>query len=206
MSIDAVVVATSAAPADDPIEDVCATIPVPCFRGSELDVLDRVYRAAVEHEATTVVRITGDCPFIDPAVIDDVLAEFATRDVDFAANRLPPPHTRTFPVGLDVEVASIQALETAWRRADEPHHREHVMPYLYEIEGRFRVYLHHAPVDLGDVRITLDTFDDLALLRAIADRMGGRDDFGWFELIDLLEREPELRLINAGVQQKSLDE
>lgn len=224
--VDQVVVATSTDPSDEPIETFCKQHKYPCFRGNLHDVLDRYYQAAIRHAADIVVRITADCPIIDPLVIDQTLmafydlgpsmisrrgevpekSTFASQKItprwDFTANRLPPPWQRTFPIGLDTEVCTFSALENAWRNADQPHQREHVMPYLYEDSRDFRVLiLNHTP-GYGDVRLTVDTPQDLELLRLIYARFGGRDDFSWYEVLDLLEKEPSLGDINVEIKHK----
>ena len=134
--IDALVVATSREPSDDPIAEFCGGLGVICARGSLHDVLDRFYQAASSQHASRVVRITADCPMIDPALIDETIRlldeDQEAGRVDFAANRLPPPFGRSFPIGLDVEVCSFEALRRAWQEAKETFQREHVMPYLYE--------------------------------------------------------------------------
>ncbi len=141
--VSEVVVATTDNPADDPIEEFCVKNNILIFRGNQFDVLDRYYQTAKLVNADVIVRVTADCPLIDPNEVDNLLNEFFERKVDFAANRLPPPWHRTFPIGLDVEIASFAALERAWNEATEIHDREHVMPYLYEVEGRFSTYYHN---------------------------------------------------------------
>lgn len=197
-----VVVATTTEPSDDPIASFCMLMGYACTRGSLNDVLDRYYQTARQYRADIIVRLTADCPLIDPAEIDHVVQEFQRGGVDFAANRLPPPFGRTYPVGLDTEVCSFEALERAWDEAKEPYQREHVMPYLYEIPGRFKVLrVDHDP-DYGELRWTVDTQQDLQLVRAIFERMGEREDFGWLDVLELFQREPELARLNAGVNQK----
>lgn len=197
-----VVVATTTEPSDDPIASFCMLMGYACTRGSLSDVLDRYYQTARQYRADIIVRLTADCPLIDPAEIDHVVQEFQRGGVDFAANRLPPPFGRTYPIGLDTEVCSFEALERAWDEAKEPYQREHVMPYLYEIPGRFKVLrVDHDP-DYGELRWTVDTQQDLQLVRAIFERMGEREDFGWLDVLELFQREPELARLNAGVNQK----
>jgi len=222
VSLDQVMVATRGDPFDDPVADCCSQRGYPVYRGSLQDVLDRYYQAARASQADVVVRLTADCPLIDPQLIDHTVGAFfgqlepgsqifgsSTRPLsdlapfDFAANRLPPPWGRSYPIGLDVEVCSFQALERAWREAKQPHQREHVMPYLYEQAGRFRIVLiHHSP-DYGTLRWTVDTPQDLELVRQVYSRFHGRDDFTWQEVLALFEREPELAQINAQVLHKS---
>jgi spore coat polysaccharide biosynthesis protein SpsF (cytidylyltransferase family) len=124
--VDKVVVATTDRSSDDPIADLCQREGIQCFRGSEDDVLDRFYRTAQAHGADVVVRITADCPLIDAAVIDKVIARFQAGDCDYVSNIL----RYTYPDGLDTEVFSFAALERAWREAKKPSEREHVTPYL----------------------------------------------------------------------------
>lgn len=125
-------IATTTEPADDPIAEYCDFSGVPFTRGSQFDVLDRYYQAARQFKAEVVVRITADCPVIDPALIDDVVNTLLEDEYDFVCNRLPPPWSRTYPIGLDVEACTFAVLEKAWQEAKEPQHREHAMPYFYE--------------------------------------------------------------------------
>lgn len=118
---------------------------------------------------------------------------------DFTANRLPPPWKRTFPIGLDTEICTFSALEIAWQEATQPHQREHVMPFLYENKDRFRVLMVNHDPDYGHMRWTVDTPQDLELLRLIYDRFEGRDDFSWLEIVELFKHEPKLAEINAEI-------
>jgi len=229
-SVDQVVIATTLDAADDETETLCQRRNYPCYRGSVHDVLDRCYQAARPYEAKVIVRITADCPVIDPQLVDETISVFKSNDAYVCvANRLPPPWGRSYPIGLDTEVCDFEGLERAWKEASEAHQREHVMPYFYEgippkalrptpppnragvryqshatatSPRGFRVaLLHHYP-DYGDMRWTVDTPEDLELLRQIYARFEGRDDFTWLEILALLEQEPELKQINASVQHK----
>ena len=222
-TIDRVVVATTTEPSDDPLVELCTELDYACYRGSLYDVLDRYYQAARQFDADNIVRITADCPLIDPQVIDRTVKAFfgqTTQDdvelsdpnqkskilnlqsFDFVANRLPPPWGRTYPIGLDTEVCTFTALETAWREAREKHQREHVMPFFYDNLTRFRVLLVNHPENFGTLRWTVDTAEDLEALRQIYARFPGRDDFSWLEVLALYQREPGLAQINAQVQHK----
>ncbi len=220
--VDQVLVATTTDSSDDPVASYCGSHHLPWSRGSQFDVLDRYYQAARQCRADVVVRITADCPAIDSALIDaavDALTSSAAPRFDLVANRLPPPFHRTFPIGLDVEVCTFAALERAWSEGQEPQHREHVMPFLYEgvrlaplspelsagtSPRGFQVgLLNHEP-DLGSYRWTVDTPEDLEFMRQVYARFDGRDDFTWTDLLRLVEREPGLTAINAGVQHKTL--
>ena len=195
--VDEVVVATSDRPADDELAAYCTAEGVACFRGSENDVLDRYYRAAQAHGATAVVRITGDCPLIDPAVIDRVIETFLDQGVDYTSNCLRP----TFPEGLDFEIWSVTTLETVWREATKPSDREHVAPYL-KTSGKFRcanveAELPHATEE----RWSVDEPQDLELVRAIFAAFKDRPGFGYRDVLDLLAREPAIRQIQKSTMQ-----
>ncbi len=198
-----VVVATTADPSDDPVTQFCQRKGIPVFRGNLFDVLDRYYQAARYFAADIVVRITADCPLIDPQEIDRTIQALLDNQVDFAANRLPPPFTRTTPIGMDTEVVTFDALERAWHEADQKYEREHVLPYLYDEPGRFKtLILEHDP-DLGHLRWTVDTPQDLEVVREIFASFNNRDDFSMAELIDHAERHPEWQLINANIHHNS---
>ena len=202
-TINELVVATTDDDEDDPIVRLCEDRGYPVYRGSKIDVLDRVYWAAGARHAEVVVRLTGDCPLIDAGLIDKVVTAYHLSEppVDFAANRLP--YDKTYPVGTDTEVCSFAALERAWREADQPHEREHVMPYLYEDTGRFRTLLVRNEQDLSHYRWTVDAPEDLEFVRQIYGHFGGRNDFTWTEVIELLEQEPELAAVNSQVEHKT---
>ncbi len=233
-SLDAVVIATTTDPSDDPVAAFAATIGSPCTRGSLHDVLDRYYQAAKTHQADIVVRITGDCPLIDPNVIDrtvQLVTDRLTLQADFACNRLPPPFGRSFPIGLDVEVCTFAALERAWRESFEIFHREHVMPFLYEgtnfaakteprqdlhsaafftdyglSQRNFRIaQLHHQP-DYGTLRWTVDTPQDLEFVREIFSRLPDKTTFTWYDVLQIVRESPELTEINAGIRHKTMTE
>lgn len=198
------VIATTTDPLDMPIVELCQKLGTPVFRGSLPDVLDRYYQCAVYYRADYVVRLTGDCPLIDPELIDQVVRALLENPVDFTCNRLPPPFSRTYPIGLDVESCTFEALENAWKNAAAKHDREHVMPYLYEVPGRFRIKQLQNDVDYGSLRWTLDTPEDLALLRVVVKRLGNRNDFSWKEVLTLFQQDPELAKINGDVVHKSM--
>ncbi len=218
-TLDEVVVATTTDASDEPIVAFCQGRGYPFFRGSVFDVLDRYYQAALQHQAEIVVRLTADCPLIDPDLIDRAVSAFiastpnASGDgqpveneqpfpYDFIANRLPPPWGRTYPIGLDIEVCSFTGLELAWREATLPHQREHVMPFFYDQPERFRILLLNHEVNYGNLRWTVDTPQDLELLRQIAAHFPGRNDFSWLEVLELIQSNPHLAQINAQVQPK----
>lgn len=229
-TLDEVIFATTTDASDDPVAEYCDFSGIPFTRGSLFDVLDRYYQTSKGAKADVVVRITADCPVIDPKLIDNVVNTLLEDEFDFVCNRLPPPWTRTYPIGLDVEACTFKVLKKAWKDAKEPQHREHAMPYFYEgvqfeskVKGRksdlrrstfdieqgvsprgFRVALLHNPTDFGDYRWTVDTPEDLEFMQEVYSRFEGRDDFTWKEVLDLVHDNPELAKINAGVQHKTL--
>ncbi len=200
-TLDEVLVATTTQPADDRIADLCAAHNWPGFRGSEDDVLDRYYRAALQQQAEIVVRITGDCPLIDPEVIDLTVKKFLEHGaLDYASNSLD---RITFPRGLDVEVMSFNALTRAWHEDHNPAWREHVTPYIYRHPEKFRLLSVTNEVDYSHLRWTVDTPADLALVRKIYEHFGG-DDFSWRQVLALLAQHPQWLEINRYVAQKEL--
>lgn len=198
-----VVVATTDDASDDPVEDYCQSQGILYFRGDPFDVLDRYYQAARRFEAKTIVRLTADCPLIDPGEIDRTLIAFDEAGADFAANRLPPPWQRTTPIGMDTEVVTFNALAQAWHEADAKHAREHVMPFFYEHPERFKIVLADHPLpNLGHLRLTVDTAEDLRLIRQIYANFENSDGFTLDEILNLLKLQPALLKINANIAAK----
>ncbi|MCL5255288.1 MAG: glycosyltransferase family protein [Gammaproteobacteria bacterium] len=204
--VDFVAVATTVDPADDAIETWCRQSETPCYRGSMFDVLDRFYQAAKFFAADVIVRVTADCPVIDPQVIDKTIEAFHANQADFAANRLPPPWGRTYPIGLDTEVCSFSALERAWKEASEAHEREHVMPYLYDVDGRFKVFQINTSPDYGALRWTVDTPEDLKFMQSLFAFLPDTESFTWLDVLKVTRLHPELEGINADVQHKVFNE
>lgn len=202
--VNETLVATTVDSSDDTIVQFCEAEKIAYFRGDLMDVLDRYYQAALAHHADIVVRLTGDCPLIDPDLVDETIRALLTQNADFACNRLPPPLTRTYPIGLDVEVCTFQALAHAWREAKEKHEREHVMPYLYEVPGRFKLVKIDYPQDYGHLRWTVDTPQDLEFVRAVYAKLDNRNDFTWLDVLQVVKSNPELEEINAGVAHKTM--
>ena len=159
--IDQIVVATTLQPTDKQLADHVTSLGYAVSRGSEDDVLDRFYQAAAEHKADVVVRVTADCPLIDPAIVDTVIRAFLDQQVDYMSNVSPP----TFPDGLDVEVFSFAALKRAADEATETPQREHVTPYLRNHPEKFSSHNVTHSTDLSALRWTLDEPADYALLQ-----------------------------------------
>jgi spore coat polysaccharide biosynthesis protein SpsF len=166
-SVDEVVVATSVDPKDDQVALFCVRKEIPHSRGPNQDVLARFVDAACEHQADVIVRITADCPLIDPGVIDKTVEHFLSQnsEVDFGSNRGKGAINRTYPIGMDVEVIARKALERAAMEASQEYEREHVTPHLYEVPGRFRTVSIDSGGDYGHLRWTVDTEEDLEFVR-----------------------------------------
>lgn len=196
--IDQLLVATSDDPSDDALAALCLANGTPCYRGKLDDVLDRYYQAALPYRPEHIVRLTGDCPVADPAVIDSVIGFYLERGCDHASNGGEPP---TFPDGLDVEVFRFSALEAAWREARLGSEREHVTPFIYKHPERFRLAQYKNPVDLSALRWTVDEAADFELVRTIYETLyPGKPNFGTDDILRLLEARPELRTINTQHQ------
>lgn len=234
-TINNVVVAITLDSTDDALYRYCLEREYLVSRGSTYDVLDRYYRIADQYQGEIVVRITSDCPFIDPTLVDEVVGlvqESPEMDLpqkrdsgeryDFAANRLPLPWGRTYPIGLDVEVFTFNIFREAWIAAIQKHQREHVTPYFYEDakveelayqpskvpyasaitpKGYHLALLHHTP-DYGHLRWTVDTPEDLELARGIAAQFSSIN-FGWRDILAFIQSNPSLSQINAHIQHKT---
>jgi spore coat polysaccharide biosynthesis protein SpsF len=193
-----VAVATTTDRADDAIVHLCEMHDLPVFRGHPTDLLDRHYQAAAFARAEVVVKVPSDCPLIDPAVIDRVLAAFDATPCDYASNL----HPATYPDGNDVEVMTFEALETAWREATQPHEREHTTPFLWDQPERFAIHnvAWETGRDLSEThRLTIDYPEDYDLIAAVYDELWSPRSrtFSVGDIVALLEARPDLRAINA---------
>lgn len=199
-----IVIATSKEKDDEPIVRLAEKLQVKCYRGSKEDVLSRFYEAARENSLDIVVRITGDCPCIDPAVVDLTIQQHLENHSDYTTNVL----SQTFPRGSEAEVINFSALETAHRQARETFEREHVTPFIYKSRrDLFNIKMISAPSQWAapDLRLTLDTAQDYILLCAVYDLLySGKPDFGLEDVIQLFRKKPWLAMINDGVIQKKV--
>ncbi|OPX90128.1 MAG: 3-deoxy-manno-octulosonate cytidylyltransferase [Pelotomaculum sp. PtaB.Bin013] len=202
-SIDDVVIATTMLVGDDIVEQEAAIQEAKVFRGSEEDVLSRYYYAAQKYKAQSVVRITSDCPLIDPVVCDEIIGCFQQNVYDLVTNAGGDLTQRTYPRGLDTEVFSFQLLEEVFKKADVKYQREHVTPYIYEHSDR--IFYYKNQVDYSRYRWTLDTAEDFALIREIYRHLyKGKHDFYLTEVIKLIEKYPELAKLNENIKQKNI--
>lgn len=186
-SIDEIVVATSADTRNDILAKHVESIGYKVFRGSEDDVLDRYFRAAVAMSADVIVRITGDCPLLDPAIVDSTVSLRIQSDADYASNSAPP----SFPDGLDTEVFTMSSLALAHAQATTAAQREHVTPYIRE-SGQFRTANLISAIDVSFMRWTVDEPADLEVVRNVFNHFDPRTDFELSDIIALTKTNPEL--------------
>ncbi|WP_091231832.1 cytidylyltransferase domain-containing protein [Microbacterium sp. 3J1] len=199
-----VVVATTTNTTDDPIESLARSRGVEVFRGSEADVLSRFAGAATESDLDAVVRVTSDCPLIDPALIDEGVRRYT--DLDDPTAYVSNVIERTYPRGFDFEVFSTAALLDADARSSDPTEREHVTPYLYRNRsGRTRLHAVLHASDASHYRLTVDTADDLVVVRELIEKHDAAA-LGAADIIAILDEHPALASINAHVEQKKLGE
>ncbi len=199
--IDDIVIATTVSENDAVIESEAIRCGVKCYRGSEDDVLSRYYFAAKENEADIIVRITSDCPLIDPLVTDKVIEYYKTHDFPYVSSGHPDPMLITFPRGLDTEVFSFQGLEAAFINVKELYQREHVTPYFYE-DGK-RLHFLRNEKNYSKYRWTLDTEADWQLITKIYGYLyKGTHNFYMEDVVRLMDEHPELYDINKDIKQK----
>jgi glutamate-1-semialdehyde 2,1-aminomutase len=184
--IDQIVLATSKDPRNDSLVKYVQELGYTVFRGSEDDVLDRYYHVAKKAQADSVVRITGDCPLIDPVLVDEVINKFLDAKVDYVSNVIPP----TFPDGLDIEVFSFQALEIAWSNAKMTKEREHVTTFIIESEKLSQKNFSN-DVDYSEKRWTVDEPEDFDVVQKVYEYFHPRLDFSWLDVLALSKRHPE---------------
>jgi spore coat polysaccharide biosynthesis protein SpsF (cytidylyltransferase family) len=195
--LDKVILATTTRPIDTPLTEMVQAQGIPVYRGDCDDVLDRYFQAATQYHAEVIVRVTGDCPLIDPHVIDTVVQVFLQHHYDYVTNTLQP----TFPDGLDVEVFSYKTLKKAWNEATLASEREHMTAYIRNHPEQFTQYNIKNPVDLSKFRWTVDQQEDLEFVREIFKRLYTEEKIFYMEdILLLLQQHPELQEINAGIQ------
>ena len=189
--IDRIILATSLDPRNQLLVEHVQGLGYEAYQGSEDDVLDRYYQAACIIQPKIVVRITGDCPLVDPKIVDRAIATFQQSQADYLSNVTPP----SYPDGLDVEVFTFQSLFQAWQSAKQPHEREHVTPYLRESDKFQLVGIKHTE-DHSDKRWTVDEPDDFEVIKNVFEYFAPRRDFSWLEVLDLQQNQPELFVAN----------
>jgi len=203
-SADQIVIATTVNETDNQIVSLCKKLDTLYYRGSEEDVLGRYYEAAVEYGGDVIIRITSDCPVIDPEVVD-YLISFFTNNIekyDFVSNTLE----RSYPRGMDAEIVSFKALKEAHFNAYDPFDREHVTPFIKKRPQQFRLYNILYKADMSRFRLTIDTSEDMELISKIFESLYYQNTFfSLNDIFSLLDRKPEWVAINAHIEQKIMD-
>ena len=193
--LDRIIIATTSLIEDKVIYEKAKILGIESFRGSNIDVLDRYYQCAKKFRINTIVRITADCPLVDPDVIDEAIKEYQKSKCDYLTNSLE----RTFPNGTEVEIFSFKSLEKAWKNAKKPSEREHVTPYFYNNQEEFNIFHLKQKIDQSKYRYSLDQEEDFELLLEIVSRIKQRP-IHTNDIISLLEKNPELLKLNSDIQ------
>ena len=194
-TVKEIIVATTTMDDDKKLDAVCKKMEIKIFHGSVDDVLERFYLAAKENSAKNIVRITADCPFIDPEIIDRVVGVYFKTNVDYCSNVIEP----TYPDGEDVEVFSFRLLEEAYKNTSLASDREHVTPYMYKTSSVKKVNKKN-DIDLSFMRWTLDEEKDFRFIKTVLEKMYVvNPNFGMNDVINLLKKNPELGNINCGI-------
>lgn len=205
-SIDEIIVATTNHEHDDVIVEEAKRNKVNYYRGSEEDVLSRFFESADKYGLDHIVRITSDCPLIDPNIIDEIVTCYKENQYKLVTNAGIDESKRTFPRGMDTEVFSFESLEEAYNNTSEKYEREHVTPYFYE-NYNDDIYYYKNENDLSELRLTLDTSEDYEMIKRVYRELySGDHDFYLSEIVNLFEENPELKKINKNIQQKEVKE
>ena len=198
--IDDFVIATSIESSDNPVEEYCIENNVNVFRGNLDDVLDRFYQASKSIEAEIIIRLTGDCPLVDPKILNTMVGIFKKNNYDYIANTAPPEGI-TFPEGMDVEIFSKAALEKAWKEAKKPSEREHVTFYFWKNPELFSTFRHDLKEDLSNYRLTVDYPEDFELVLHIIEKFSDQLDHADLkQILKFLEDNPELSDLNKNIE------
>lgn len=190
--LNKIVIASTTLEEDEKIVNYVEGIGLPCFRGSPNDVLDRYYQCAKKFNFSNIVRITSDCPLIDPNLVEQVIQKFFSEPCDYATNSLP----KTFPQGTEAEIFSFEALEEAWKNAKKPSEREHVTPFIKN-NKKFKKLNVRNSQDLSNFRWTVDRIEDLKLVRKLISKIKKRPIL-MTDILEVFSKEPELIEINKN--------
>lgn len=202
--LNKIIIATTTDEKDEKIIDIAKKENLTCFRGSEDNVLERYYLAASENNLDFIVRITSDCPCIDPDIVDLVIENHLELDADYTSNSL----IETFPRGLDVEVITFETLKKAYSEATDDFEKEHVTPFIYKTKPelfKINVFKANEGLKAPEIRITLDTEEDYALLCVVFDYLYYENEFFKSkDIVTLFNEKPWLKIINKKISQKKI--
>ena len=197
-NIDQLIVATSTDTSDEKIAQFCKNKSIPCYRGSLNDVLGRYYQCAKNYQPQHIVRVTGDCPLIDPQIVDAVISMHLKTGADYTSNTIQP----TFPDGLDVEVLSFQTLEVLWKKAKLNSQREHVTKYIHDNKEKFCVQNYTAEHDFSHLRWTVDNLEDLKLIQNICKLVPSIYNANYHDILKLYKDPALQRQLNVNAHLK----
>ena len=194
--LDKIVIATTNNIEDKVILNFAKEYGIDSYAGSELDLVDRMFQTAKKFKADAIVRITGDCPLVDPKIVDDIIEIYCNnREIDYVSNIYPP----TYPDGLDVELFPFKTLEFLWNNVDDAFLRECLSGYIIKNQDKFKVVNYSYPKDLSSLRWTVDYEEDYEFVLKIFEKLDSSDDiFHMEDILNLLHCEPDLLKINAG--------
>jgi len=194
-NVEQIILATSTNVSDKPLVKIAEKEKIFAFTGNTNDVLDRYYQASLKYNANPIIRITGDCPLIDPRLITKMLDFFQNKKYDLVANNLNP----TYPDGLDASIFSFSALEQAWKKANLQSEREHVVPYITKNKNLFKIFSYENSKNFSNYRWTVDEKNDLSFVRKIYYLMKPKTIFYSNDILKLIKQNPKLLTINSSI-------
>lgn len=198
-NVNKIIIATTTNICDDKIIDICNNQNVSYFRGDENNVLDRFYHCALYHKLDIIIRITSDCPLIDPVVVDKMIDIYVNNNYDFISNT-----SCNFPLGFSAEIINFQLLKSMWENADKKYEKEHVMPYIYIRSDIYNIYWYYYEKNYSDYRLTIDTKEDYEVIKFLHSKLYKTSNFNYNleDCIDLLDKNPNIKKINMNIIQK----
>lgn len=200
-AVNEIIIATTGNTADDPIVDLCVELGASYYRGSEDDVLARFYYAASQANADVVIRVTSDCPLIDPAIVEQIIKMYTDNSFDYVSNTI----VRTYPRGMDIEVFSYNALAEAFHEAELQPEREHVTPFIYNRPERYKLGIVQDSQDNSSYRWTVDTVEDFTLIKEIIKYIYPQNrNFTMQDCLQAYKQNPHWLSINAHIEQKKI--
>ncbi|KHF39884.1 cytidylyltransferase domain-containing protein [Halalkalibacter okhensis] len=200
--IDEIIIATTEKKEDDVIVQICNQNSIRCFRGSEENVLERYYKAGLKYHADLIVRLTSDCPLIDPFIIDRVITTYLQHNYDYVSNTIE----RTYPRGIDVEVFSMSILQEVYNEASTLAQREHVTPFIYQNPIRFKLGNVRYGTNESRQRWTVDTNEDFELISKIITLLYPTNkNFTIEDILKLIKNNPDLEKVNSHIEQKEME-
>lgn len=194
-NVDQIILITTRREIDEKLIDIANESQILSFRGDELDVLNRHYQCALEFNADPIIRITSDCPLIDPVLVEEILELFSSNNYDFVSNTI----SSTYPDGLDTEIFSFMALKQAVDKAKLKSEREHVTSYIKNNPRKFKLYNYKNEQDYSKFRWTVDEKSDLEFVRRIYFEMRPKKIFSMGDILKIISKNPEIQKINSGI-------